>query len=410
MRVSLLDQPRSAQLADEFVQLLRSSETTRFWAASAWIRTAALRVLEPDLKAFSARVSADECRGLFGVDLGGTSREALELASTLFGATRVFHSSGNPRRTFHPKTYLFEQSDRAVLSTGSSNFTVGGLWGNFEGGVVIKLDLAEEHDRDLLAKTQEWFESYWDDPHGSRRINKATIAELEGDPEIRLPSEEEMREVLVRPSLSKGSIEKRATRVFPQRVRGLRSLPQIPRGGGRTPTPADTEPVFVPALPLKEIEAPEAESDLRVLAAGIPRDRWKQVGFNKKVTDEFFRVAENGAVLWAEAVNQAGEVGAPREAKLVFSDTNQNHRIELPEPDGRPDPRPDWGIVLVLERSFRSVRYMSLRPGDTGYAEIQQEISNRSAYGASRKSETKRVLLTYGELQAVWPGRCPLRP
>ncbi len=53
---------------------------------------------------------------------------------------------------------------------------------------------------------------------------------------------------------------------------------------------------------------------------------------------------------------------------------------------------------------------MSLRPGDTAYAAIKAELATPPAFGASRKPETKRAVITYGELKRAWPGRCPLQP
>jgi hypothetical protein len=390
------------------VRLLRSPDTRRFWAASAWVRRPALRRMEAELSAFGGRAKPDECRGLFGVDLGGTTREGLELALRLFGRARVFHSSGGPTRTFHPKLYLCEQSDRAIVYVGSANLTTGGMWANFETGTLIELDPRNEADAKLLDEVRSWYERWWSDPDGSRPVDAATLATLEADPEIRLPREGEVRRVLA--TGPKGG-RRRSAPAFPRRVKELRRPPPAPKDMEEKREPEQPPTVFVPGLPLEEIETASREDDLRVLLAGIPRDRWKQVGFNRAVTESFFHVYVNGDILWVQGVKQGGAVMPARQATLVFpSGSNQNHRIEFPEPDERGDPKPERALLVVLERSFRTFRYMSLRPGDAGYGELWRDLAARDALGAARKPETKRVLLSYGELKAAWPGRCPLRP
>jgi hypothetical protein len=407
MRVRLVNQPARDLLGEELLERLRCSDTQRFWAASAWVRRPALRRLEPELRAFARRVKSSDCRGLFGVDLGGTTREGLELAAQLFGEARVFHSSGRPPRTFHPKLYLFEEPGLALLFIGSSNLTTGGLWGNFEAGTVIEMHLAEADDAALLDDVRSWYQRWWSDSNGSRRINPATIRALEADPAIRLPREHEVRKILAGPKRDGRS----ARSAFPRKVTGLKRIPKAPPDVDEVADRDEQPTVVLPGLALEEVETPAHPNDLRVLLAGVPHDRWKQIGFNREVSEHFFHVYVNGDALWIQGVEQSGALRSPRQAKLVFpKSSNQNHRIEFPEPDGRSDPRPDRAILVVLERSFRTFRYMSLRPGDAGYREVQRELASRAAFGAARMAETKRVCMSYGELKSVWPGVCPLRP
>ena len=405
MRIRIVEQP-SRELLGEEIQSLLQGPVSRFWVASAWVRRPALRRLESDLRNFKQRVAAADSRALVGVDLGGTTREGLELAAELFGESRVFHSSGSPVRTFHPKLYLFEHDAGAVVFVGSANLTTGGLWGNFETGALIELDASLPDDAQVIDQVRDWYEQLWSDPDGARPNNGTTLAELEADPTISLPREGEVRQILAgsRPA---GRTSARAFRP----VKGLKPIPPAPPGDEAGDTNEQPPSVPVLGIPLEEIETPGNEDDLRVLVAGVPRDRWKQVGFNREVTEGFFRVYVNGDVLWIQGVAQAGALNPPKEAKLVFpSGSNQNHRIEFPEPDDRADPKPDRALLVVLERSFRTFRYMSLRPGDTGYTEMLAETVAREGLGTARKPETKRVLMTYAELKAAWPGPCPLGP
>ena len=76
-----------------------------------------------------------------GVDLFGTSKEALEtLLAT--GAPVSVVKNKSPGHTFHPKLYLFEApTDSAVLIVTSSNWTEGGMFNNYEGGIKVRFDL-----------------------------------------------------------------------------------------------------------------------------------------------------------------------------------------------------------------------------------------------------------------------------
>jgi HKD family nuclease len=79
---------------------------------------------------------------IIGVDLLGTSRQALELALQTFSKVYVLHS--DTHATFHPKFYLFSGDSRAVCYQGSHNLTVGGTETNLEGAVKVELDRPDE--------------------------------------------------------------------------------------------------------------------------------------------------------------------------------------------------------------------------------------------------------------------------
>jgi hypothetical protein len=147
--------------------------------------------------------------------------------------------------------------------------------------------------------------------------------------------------------------------------------------------------------------------DRRVLAAGVPKERWPQVGFNRVVADDFFDVRVNGEMITAEAIDRTGQSRGTEMRHLINPPRNQNHRIELPEPEGRPRPATGTPIIVAIELDRRHARYMHLFPGDPGYRAVQQEIAGRESVGISRKPETKRVYMTVGELRRIWP-RCPL--
>jgi hypothetical protein len=189
----------------------------------------------------------------------------------------------------------------------------------------------------------------------------------------------------------------------------------LPKGLPKTTPLDDQQPTeVVDAVPIASLASPATKDALRVLVAYVPHERWPQVGFNVTVTEEFFRVYKNGDPISVEGVTQAGSVTPMRESQLInpskADEPNDNHRIELRESDGRPDPKPNRGIVVVLERSTHVFRYMHLRPNDSGYSQMVQLIAKGDAFGVNHKPTTKRVLTDYKTLKQRWPGPRPIKP
>lgn len=143
MRVSTIAQP-AQQLGAEISDLLGSAGPfSRIVLVSAFValRTV-LRLREQLLQHVE---DSAELRITAGIDLGGTSREALEELLRWECETFVFHNP-NPRATFHPKAYLFEQQDTATLFVGSNNLTDGGFYTNYEAATRYDFDLPADAD------------------------------------------------------------------------------------------------------------------------------------------------------------------------------------------------------------------------------------------------------------------------
>lgn len=84
-------------------------------------------------------------RFVLGIDLGGTSQEVLkEVLGWGIDIRIVKHRI--PGHTFHPKLYLFEWADHAIIIIGSNNITEGGFFGNYESAARINYDLPQDSD------------------------------------------------------------------------------------------------------------------------------------------------------------------------------------------------------------------------------------------------------------------------
>ena len=72
----------------------------------------------------------------------------------------LYHEQG---RTFHPKVYLFENSEeqQALLIVGSSNWGEAGLVTNVEANIAVHLDLSDKSHAEVYDKIAKCFEDYW---------------------------------------------------------------------------------------------------------------------------------------------------------------------------------------------------------------------------------------------------------
>lgn len=404
MLVELLAQPDRGRrrIGDAVNEALAWPDADNAWFSVAWAKRSGLLRLETNIRALRRR--RQSVRALIGIDQHGATEEGLALALELFSETRVYHDS-SPSRTFHPKFYVVEGAGRARAIVGSGNLTVGGLYENYEVAVGLELNLSEAADRDLLDDLRTWWDQRWDEPGASVTLSRRMIERLIADPNVAVVPEAwgpPRRPGKSRPGKHGGS-------VFGSPVKGLTSAPAAPkRAAAAAVPPIDESDGVVTARARPTVPSTTRGDARRVLAAGLPRDRWGQAGFNAEVADDFFDVRANGDLISAEGIDRKGRSTGNATRRLIFPATsNQNHRIELPEPEGRTRPSAGTPIVLALELDQRQFRYMYLMPGDPGYKAIEREIANRSAVGRNRLPSTKRVYLTLGELRQAW-STCPL--
>jgi HKD family nuclease len=398
--VELLGQPDRGRrrIGDSVNEALAWPDADKAWFSVAWAKRSGLLRLETNIRALRRRRKS--VRALMGIDQHGATEEGLELALELFSETRVYHDS-SPSRTFHPKFYVVEGAGRARAIVGSGNLTVGGLYENYEVAVGLELDLTEAEDVAVLDDLRAWWDQRWDEPGASVKLSKRTIERLIADPNIAVVPEAwgpPRRAGKSRPGKQGGS-------VFGPPVRGLGAAPPAPRRPATAVPPIDESDGVVTARARPTVPTTTRGDSRRVLAAGLPRDRWGQAGFNAEVADDFFDVRANGDLISAEGVDRNGRSTGNATRRLIFPATsNQNHRIELPEPEGRTRPSVGTPIVLALELDQRQFRYMYLMPGDPGYQTIEREIANRPAVGRNRLPSTKRVYMTLGDLRQAWSG------
>jgi len=144
MNIQALIQPYNQQRIPETIGVkvaawLQSAEFSQIWLVSAFISESAVAGFRASLQVAQERGAAVRC--VVGIDQNGTDMAALDILLKLNIETYIWH---NPQRQhiFHPKIYLFEAPhETAHLLMGSSNFTQGGLFNNYEAMLWLQFDL-----------------------------------------------------------------------------------------------------------------------------------------------------------------------------------------------------------------------------------------------------------------------------
>lgn len=374
------------QLGNEIIELLDSEASySRIVLVSAFValRTI-LRLRERLLTHVSQR---NDLLITIGIDLGGTSREVLEELLRWNCRVFVFHNTV-ARATFHPKVYLFERSSAATLFVGSNNLTDGGLYTNYE--VATRFDFsfpADTPEYENLLKPLSQFLN----PEGD------TVRPLDKD--------------LIQQLIARGEIltEAEARRHTGKRTRdqsaGTLTVPASPFSAVKVP--------YAPSLPkeLRKEDKPSgpigsAPADALVLVRYIAGagGRTSQAHFSRRIAESFFGLRPGDPNTIDVQEVQPGEHPGrlEKDRPLVFSTRNRNSRIEMEGlkkrlPSGYPT---SWYAILVVQQvEPRRYRYMSLVPGDDGYAELSGHLDRIPRRGQAFQEDTMKL----DKLLEIWP-------
>lgn len=134
--MELINQPFNGQLGERLIALLDSQDFQKLTVFVAFARNSGVLRIKDVLQRF--RDQGGEVHVHVGVDLGGTSYEALTALLLHTDSLAVVHSEGG--QTFHPKIYHLVGATHTALIVGSNNLTGGGLWTNFESACLVALD------------------------------------------------------------------------------------------------------------------------------------------------------------------------------------------------------------------------------------------------------------------------------
>lgn len=140
VNMPIINQPFQGQLG-EILKTELNSNYSSLTLFSAFAKNSGILRLKDSLKTFKSKDRT--IRAFIGIDLDGTSYEALLNLYNLCNELYVIHSE-NFSITYHSKIYLLENTDMAWCAIGSNNLTGGGLWTNFESCFIQTYYLPDE--------------------------------------------------------------------------------------------------------------------------------------------------------------------------------------------------------------------------------------------------------------------------
>ncbi|WP_260514087.1 phospholipase D family protein [Serratia fonticola] len=145
--MELMNQPFTGQLGNRLIELLNSPDYHTLNIAVAFAKNSGVLRIKDSLERFRERGGI--VNAYVGVDLGGTSYEALTALLLHTNSLNVVHSEKG--QTFHAKIYQFLGDKKGLIVVGSHNLTGGGLWTNFESSVHIPIDGANVNEGEILS-------------------------------------------------------------------------------------------------------------------------------------------------------------------------------------------------------------------------------------------------------------------
>ena len=140
--MELFTQPFSGSLGDVLKTLLESGRFSRLDMAVAFAKSSGVLRLADDFEGFLN--DGGEINAYVGVDLGGTSYEALTALLPRTTSLHIVHAEN--AQTFHSKIYDFTGAREETLIVGSHNLTGGGLWTNFESSLIVSASREDDTD------------------------------------------------------------------------------------------------------------------------------------------------------------------------------------------------------------------------------------------------------------------------
>lgn len=134
--MSILNQPFSidgndkdiTSLGNVLLKEIADSKYNELSFFSAFAKNSGVLRIAPTVDAFKKR--GGKVRAFIGIDLQGTSQEALVNLLRICDELYVVHSNGG--HTYHTKIYYLEGKKDYWYAVGSNNLTAGGLWTNIE--------------------------------------------------------------------------------------------------------------------------------------------------------------------------------------------------------------------------------------------------------------------------------------
>lgn len=149
------DPTKNKPLGLRLMQALGSDEFNEFICFSAFVSSSGVVNLKDALNGFMNR--GNSVKLYVGVDLHGTSKEALELLMSENIPTTIVYSPN--AIVYHPKIYLLRGEHSHLIVIGSSNLTGSGLFQNIEASLSLSFSSNDTQGIEIEQSILNFFDS-----------------------------------------------------------------------------------------------------------------------------------------------------------------------------------------------------------------------------------------------------------
>lgn len=386
-------------VAKELIGQFKSERYDSFTCLVAFASYGGISALTPYIlkeKARGVRVKV-----ILGIDQKGTSKEALEEVLSWDVESKIYHTQSV--NIFHPKIYLFENTDIFTLIVGSNNLTTMGLVKNIECSLLIK-DTKGEHtvyndfyvywksildgvDVNLMPITQELIDNLYADkliPTELERIDKYDNGR----------DKTSSRGSGGRVCFNGADIQHNPEGFAPKRrqVKAKRVTKTENDANPKQPIiMVSDEPLFV--------------NGEEVLIAEIGGgQRWKQVNFPVEIFENFFGAERGNNSYNIELMNiaQDGSLGEV-EIRQAVSVKSHNYRFEIhcAETLGNYPGNKKRPIGLFIKIDNNQFLYQVLLQSHPAYKKIKKYLYDES--NVKRQDELRRHIVHIEAIHALYP-------
>lgn len=379
--------------AEELINLFNSDKYNKFTCLVAFASYGGITALTPHI--LKAKSNNIKIKIILGIDQKCTSKEALEEVLSWGVDSYIYYTLNT--NIFHPKVYLFENSDYYTLIVGSSNLTEGGLVRNVECSLLVQ---------DMQGTSvHSAFYAYWKTILNSTEenlypITQELINQLYEEKIIPSDRERAMASAEKRTWVSSGE-----KRLLTFKRTGVQKNPEgfKPKRLKRTIKTKKTPVSDYSEKSDKVIETP-IEIREEVLIAEIGGGpRWKQVNFPIAIFEEFFGAERGNNEYWISMMNisQDGSLG-DIEKRQAVSVKSRNYRFEIhceetkgeyPGNDARP-------IVIFVKLDSNEFLYHVLLAKHGAYEKVKEYLYRESK---NKARELKRAIVHVEALHALYP-------
>lgn len=386
-----LDENISA--AKELIELFDSGKYDKFTCLVAFASYGGVTALAPHI--LRAKTNDVKIKIILGIDQKCTSKEALEEVLSWGVDSYIYYTLNT--NIFHPKVYLFENSDYYTLIVGSNNLTEGGLVRNVECSLLVQ---------DMQGTSvHSAFYDYWKGILDSTEdnlyaITQELIEQLYEEKIIPSDNERAMASAEKRAAVSS---ESKRLSIF--KSYGVQKNPEgfEPKRLKRKIKTKKTAVLDDATKSTKVIETP-VEIGEEVLIAEIGGGpRWKQVNFPIAIFEEFFGAERGNNDYWISIMNigQDGSLGDVEKRQAV-SVKSRNYRFEIhceetkgeyPGDSARP-------IVIFVKLDCDEFLYHVLLAKHDAYEKVKKYLYRESK---NKAHELKRAIVHVEAIHALYP-------